>query len=74
MGEAPHQSYVPTLIEKLDDRNARLAAAITRAMRTLTGEDFGYRPQARAEVRRKAVADWKAWFVVNRQVRPLGQQ
>jgi len=74
MGEAPHQSYVPTLIETLDDRNARLAAAITRALRTLTGQDFGYRPQARAEVRRKAVADWKAWFAANRQVRPLGEK
>jgi len=69
MAEAPHVDYVATIIEKLDLRNPRLAAPVTAALRKITGQDFGYRPQAAAAVRKKALADWRAWFASSQQIR-----
>jgi HEAT repeat protein len=69
MAEVPHVDYVATIIEKLDPRNPRLAAALTAALRKITGQDFGYRPQASSAVRKKALGDWRAWFTSSQQIR-----
>ena len=72
MAEAPHVDYVATIIEKLDLHNPRLTAALTAALRKITGQDFGYRPQASAAVKKKALEEWKAWFAASQQIRIPG--
>jgi len=69
MADAPHADYVPTLIQRLNDANPRLTAAATEALRKITGQDFGYRPQAPADVRARALDAWRRWYADSRQVR-----
>jgi len=69
MADAPHADYVPILIQRLNDANPRLTAAATEALRKITGQDFGYRPQAPADVRARALDAWRRWYAESRQVR-----
>lgn len=69
MAAAPHESFVPILVEKLDVDNARLTAALTSALRRVTGKDFGYRPAAPHQGRQQAVDQWRAWFRATQEIR-----
>jgi len=72
MTAAPHDTFVPILIEKLDVNNLRLTTALDQALRTISGQDFGYRPQATKPVRDRAVESWRRWFEETQKVKPAG--
>lgn len=69
MAAAPDETYVPILIEKLDPNNLRLTTALAEALRAVTGQDFGYRPQATRAVRDRALDQWRRWFEETQKVK-----
>lgn len=69
MAAAPHESFVPALIERLDPNNLRLTAALDAALRKITGQDFGYRPNDPQAARERALAAWREWFRTAEQVK-----
>lgn len=72
MAAAPHGTFLPILIEKLDVNNLRLTTALDQALRAISGQDFGYRPQATKPVRDRAVEAWRRWFEETQKVKPVG--
>lgn len=73
MAEAPHEAYIPMLIEKLDPNNVRLTTAVTAALRQITGKTFGYQSRAVKAVRDRAITDWRQWFETTQKVKVLGR-
>jgi HEAT repeat protein len=73
MVEAPHEAYIPMLIEKLDPNNVRLTTAATAALRKITGKKFGYQSRAVKAVRDRAITDWRQWFETTQKVKVLGR-
>jgi hypothetical protein len=57
------RTFIPRLIELLDDPEPSVARAAYAALKSLTGQDFGPAAGATPDEQKKAVADWKAWWV-----------
>lgn len=56
---------VPGIIERLSDETVMVREAAMLALRSLTGQKFGFEPDARQKDRKKKVDDWKAWWSRN---------
>jgi len=56
------RSFVPALIELLDDDDETVRMAAGSTLKTLTGHDTGYRAFASPEERQSHVARWRAWW------------
>lgn len=56
------KSFVADLIGLLKDRDAKVAHAAYRALKSLTGQDFGPAPEATPAQRDRAVTAWKEWW------------
>jgi hypothetical protein len=56
------RTFVPRLIELLEDAEPTVARAAYAALKSLTGENFGPAAGATPAEQKKAVADWKAWW------------
>lgn len=52
----------PTLIEGLTDDNIRWRFKCLEALRTVTGQDFGYKHDDDPALRRAAVERWRGWL------------
>jgi hypothetical protein len=56
------KQHVRRLIDLLEDRETEVARAAHRALKSLTGEDFGPPAEATPAERTRAAAAWKAWW------------
>jgi hypothetical protein len=56
------RTLIADLISALDDKEILVVRAVSAALRSLTGEDFGPAASATREERAKAIAAWKAWW------------
>jgi len=54
---------VPLLVASLEDDDADTRLFSVQALRTLTGEDFGYRYYENERTRGPAVERWRQWLV-----------
>jgi hypothetical protein len=62
LGELNAWSAVPVLIRTLEDREIFVATTASEALKTITGQEFGYREgMSRSEIRR-VVSKAKAWW------------
>ena len=52
----------PTLVRDLDSDDAAIRFYAVNTLRQVTGDDFGYRFYDDADVRKPAVARWRAWL------------
>jgi hypothetical protein len=52
----------PDLIKCLDDSEGVVARAARAALKELSGKDFGPKADATPAQRKKAIADWQAWW------------
>lgn len=53
---------LPALIEALGDNDARVRHSAHRALREITGKDFGYEPDKPLKERQEAQDQWKQWW------------
>jgi hypothetical protein len=58
----PAKGFVPDLIALVADPDAEVAQAARRALRALTGEDFGPRGDGTSGERARALAAWQGWW------------
>jgi hypothetical protein len=56
------KEHIPDLIRMLSDREPAVQRAALAALKELTGQDFGPRPDADRAERAKAIAAWEAWW------------
>jgi hypothetical protein len=56
------RSAIPTLVHDLDDKDSAMRFAAITALRTMTGNDFGYKYYASEEDRRDSVKLWNQWL------------
>jgi hypothetical protein len=64
LGAKKAREGVPKLIEGLGDREVIVRAAAHRALMSISGKEFGYDPTDDAEIRGKALQQWRDWWVV----------
>ena len=57
----PEDAY-PHLVDALESDNEKVRRAASDLLRELSGQDFGYRPEAKPEENAAAVAKWKEWL------------
>ena len=55
-------SAIDASIQALGDENDFIRDNAHRALRRITGENFGFRPMGAANSRRRSQADWKRWW------------
>ncbi len=60
--KAKKLSRIDWLIEGLGSEELELRRAAHTELRTVTGDDFGYRPDAERRVRQRAVVVWQQWW------------
>lgn len=53
---------IPRLIAFLDDEDVSVRMTSARALRDMTGQNFGYVAHADEHERREAAAKWRAWW------------
>lgn len=53
---------LPALIEALGDNDARVRHSAHRALREITGKDFGYEPDKPLKERQEKQEEWKKWW------------
>lgn len=58
---------VPSLIDRLDDRDSVVRLTAFDELKRRTGQDFGYKPWLDAPERAVAVGHWRAWWNENRR-------
>ena len=61
LGNRKEEKAVPGLIGLLSDRNIRVRAVAEKALVKIAGQDFGYDPTDREEVRNKAIEKFREW-------------
>ncbi|MDX2035756.1 MAG: hypothetical protein SFX72_03825 [Isosphaeraceae bacterium] len=61
-GSEPDHIAVPTLIERLDDRDPVVRLTAHEALKERTGKDFGYIPWADEAERAESAAKWRTWW------------
>jgi hypothetical protein len=61
------KEHIPDLIRMLSDREPAVQRAALAALKELTGQDFGPRPEADRAERARAIAAWETWW--SKQVR-----
>jgi hypothetical protein len=59
------RKFIPDLINLLGDSELGVARAAHAALKSLTGEDFGPKPDAGRAESAQAIAKWKAWWAKN---------
>jgi len=62
---------VPALIERLSDEDAIVRGFAVRSLREMTGQRFGYDPNASPDARRAAVREWTRWWERRQQAGPV---
>ena len=65
-GAEPDAIAIPTLIERLDDKDPVVRLTSHEALKQRTGQDFGYVPWSDDAERAPFVAKWKAWWQTKR--------
>lgn len=66
-GKKHARDRIPDVLPLLDDEEPAVAKAARAALKTLSGEDFGPRPDADRTERALAAAAWKAWWLKERK-------
>lgn len=66
-GPLSDEVVVPSLIDRLDDRDSVVRLTSFDELKRRTGQDFGYKPWLDAPERAVAVGKWRAWWGANRQ-------
>jgi hypothetical protein len=56
------KSFIPRLIDMLDDNETTVARAAYAALKSLTGQDFGPAADAGRDQQKKASAAWRSWW------------
>lgn len=57
-----NRSVIPELVEGLDSDDPAIRFYSVRALRDMTGEDFGYRYYEDDQERKPAVQRWRQWL------------
>jgi HEAT repeat protein len=70
MAAAPDPSFIIPLVERLDPNNLELTGAANDALMKITGQDFGYRPQADRAHNEQALLAWRNWSAARQQLPP----
>lgn len=53
---------VPALVDRLEDETITVREAALIALRNITGQRFGYEPDARQADRKRKVDQWRSWW------------
>jgi hypothetical protein len=64
LGARKVREGVPKLIERLSDEQVIVRASAHRALKSISGKEFGYDPTDDAPAREKAIGLWRDWWVV----------
>jgi len=56
------RSAIPRLVQDLDDHDSAIRFAAISALKSMTGQDFGFRYYDGESARRPAVQRWRQWL------------